>query len=139
MSAIKLQAVDYLLKPVSVEELKAAVRKAKGRLAAAEAETGVPFRTSAGRVWVPPERIAYIKAARNYSVLVCFDHEDMLLDSLSVLESRLDSRQFVRVDRSTIVNRSRLCEINRRRGICRFEWQGKYVELKLTKVGIERL
>lgn len=139
MSAIKFQAVDYLLKPIDVEELKAAVHKVPDKVAATEVDVRMSFRTSAGKVWVAPERIAYIKAARNYSVMVCFDHEDMLLDSLSVLESQLDSRQFVRIDRSTIVNRSRLCEINKRRCSCRFECGGSYVELKLTKVGLERL
>lgn len=139
MGAIKLQAVDYLLKPISVEELTAAVRKVQCRMSAAESEAGMSFRTSTGRAWIAPERIAYIKAARNYSVLVCFDSEEMLLDSLSVLESRLDSRQFLRIDRSTIINRRTLCEVNKHRGICRFERQGKIVELKLSKVGLERL
>ena len=139
MSAIKLQAVDYLLKPIGVDELTAAVRKVQCRMAAIKPETGMHFRTSAGSAWIAPERIAYIKAARNYSVLVCFDSEEMLLDSLSVLETRLDSRQFLRIDRSTIINRRTLCEVNKHRGICRFERQGKFVELKLSKVGLERL
>ena len=115
MGAIKLQAVDYLLKPISVEELTAAVRKVQCRMSAAESEAGMSFRTSTGRAWIAPERIAYIKAARNYS------------------------RQFLRIDRSTIINRRTLCEVNKHRGICRFERQGKIVELKLSKVGLERL
>ena len=139
MSAIKLQAVDYLLKPIGIDELTAAVRKVQCRMAATKPELGMHFRTSTGSAWIASERIAYIKAARNYSVLVCFGSEEMLLDSLSVLESRLDSRQFLRIDRSTIINRRTLCEVNKRRGICRFEWQGKVIELKLTKVGMERL
>lgn len=143
MNAIKLQAVDYLLKPISCDELTAAVDKVLQRLpaagTAAEQRTYV-FRTSMGRSWVDADRIAYIKAARNYSVLVCFDHEDVLLDNLMTLEAMLDSACFLRVDRSTIVNCSRITQLNIHRPSCRFRSDdGIEIELELSKVAVEHL
>lgn len=143
LNAIKLQAVDYLLKPISRDELADAIDKVLQRLpdakSDAEQRTFV-FRTSAGRSWVDADRIAYIKAARNYSVLVCFDHEEVVLDNLMTLETMLGQENFLRVDRSTIVNCSRITKLNVRRSSCRFRSDdGIEIDLELSKVAVEHL
>ena len=149
MGAIKLQAADYLLKPVSPAELRQAVEKVKCRQSDASHPSPVTlhpstpklaFRTSAGRVWMAPDAIAYVKAARNYAVLVCFDREELLLDSLRAIEAMLDPQQFVRVDRSTIVNRRAVVQLNTRCMVCRLRSaDGVELELELSKVAIDHL
>ncbi len=149
MNAIKLQAADYLLKPVSPAELRQAVEKVKRRQPDAlhpspvtlhPSQAKLAFRTSAGRVWVVPDSIAYVKAARNYAVLVCFDHEELLLDSLHAIEAVLDPQQFVRVDRSTIVNRRTVVQLNTRSMVCRLRSaDGVELKLELSKVAIDHL
>jgi DNA-binding LytR/AlgR family response regulator len=147
MSAIKLQATDYLLKPISPDELRQAVAKVKRNLPDSPpplplhpSPAKLAFRTSAGRVWVAPDSIAYVKAARNYAVLVCFDREELLLDSLHAIENMLDPQQFVRVDRSTIINRRAVVKLNTRRMICHLRSaDGVELELELTKVAIDHL
>lgn len=139
MSAIKLQATDYLLKPVSPQELAVAIGKVKARINE-RWEHRVELRTAAGVVRMGTSQIAYIKAARNYSVLVCFDHEEMLLDSLIALEQQLDAQVFVRIDRSTIVNQHAISRIDKRHMTCHFvSVEGIEVKLPLTKVGLDRL
>jgi len=148
MNAIKLQAVDYLLKPVSRDELAAAVGKVWARVSDAQRtsehdggqRTVVALRTSKGRSWVDVDRIAYVKAARNYSVLVCFDHEEVVLDNLMTLAAMLDPERFVRVDRSTIVNRSLITQLNVKRQTCLLRSaEGIEIELELSKVAVEYL
>lgn len=150
MSAIKLQATDYLLKPVSPDELRKAVGKVKRSLQDSPlpspatlphpSPAKIAFKTSAGRVWMAPDGIAYVKAARNYAVLVCFDREELLLDSLHTIETMLDPQQFVRVDRSTIVNSRAIVQLNTRSMVCRLRSaDGVELELELTKVAIDHL
>ena len=147
MSAIKLQATDYLLKPVSPDELRQAVAKVKRNLPDSPSPltphpspAKLAFRTSAGRVWVAPDSMAYVKAARNYAVLVCCDREELLLDSLHAIETMLDPQQFVRVDRSTIINRRAVVKLNTRSMICHLRSaDGVELELELTKVAIDHL
>ena len=147
MSAIKLQATDYLLKPISPEELRQAIGKVKRNVDNNPLPTDQPtsaplltFRTSNGRVWVGADSIAYIKAARNYAVLVCFDHEELLLDSLLNIEAKLDPQQFIRVDRSTIINRRVITKLNTHNSSCRLRAaNGSEIELELSKVAIDHL
>lgn len=139
MSAIKLQAADYLLKPISLQELTEAIGKVKERIAARGGHRTC-LRTATGILYAETSQIAYIKAARNYSVLVCFDREEMLLDNLITLEQQLDETLFVRIDRSTIVNRQAICMINKAHMTCQFRSaKGEELKLQLTKVGLERL
>ena len=154
LNAIKLQAVDYLLKPISRDELAAAIDKVLQRLpadeqrseaqgqgvSAGEKQSMLMFRTSTGRSWVDTDRIAYVKAARNYSVLVCFDHEEVVLDNLMTLEAMLAPKGFARVDRSTLVNSGKMTQLNVRRPSCRFRSaDGVEIELELSKVAGEHL
>jgi DNA-binding LytR/AlgR family response regulator len=150
MSAIKLQATDYLLKPVSPDELSQAIGKVKRDTQHPTLNTQhstpntqhptLAFRTSAGREWVAADSIAYVKAARNYAVLVCFDHEELLLDNLHTIEAMLDPQQFVRVDRSTIINRRAVTHLNTRSSVCKLRSaDGTEIELELTKVALDHL
>lgn len=145
MSAIKLQAVDFLLKPISKGELQSAIQKVKAitidrQQSSEQATDKITFRTSTGRMIVSPNDIAYIKAARNYAVLVGFKGEEMLLNNLTTLEQELDSKNFARIDRSTIVNLNTICQINTRHPACTFKMaDGTEIDLELTKVGIDTL
>jgi two-component system LytT family response regulator len=121
--AFDVQAVDYLVKPVSSERLEQAVhrtRHAPQRIAqdlsgvlrdlASEARS-----RSAARKWVmirdqgqarliPSSEIAVVSAAGNYVYLETTRRKTLHRESMSSLESRLDPNEFVRIHRSTIVN-----------------------------------
>lgn len=145
MSAIKLHAVDYLLKPVGKEELAEAIAKVRPDAeprqdAGSPREDKLSFRTSDGVLLISPDNIAYIKAARNYSILVGLHCEELLLSSLATLEQELDAKTYIRIDRSTIVNADNILQINTRRSVCFFRMaDSSEIELEVSKVGIDNL
>ena len=142
MSAIKLAAVDYLLKPIDKNELALAVAKVVQH----EEERSLPtdgrlvFRTFNGKLFLTPDDIAFIRADGNYALLTTFEGEENVQQSLASLERQLDRALFVRADRSTIVNAKRIYKLNTRRRLCVFKSvDGSLVEVELTKTGIETL
>lgn len=145
LSAIKLGAVDYLLKPIDKVQLAHAIAKAAGR-AQAEAPAPPPegerisFRSVNGKIRVTAGDIAYFKAEGNYARMVTFGGEDLVLENLLSLEQRLPGHSFVRADRSTIVNVAKLYRLNSQQHTCTLQAEGGRVrQLKLSKSGIELL
>jgi two-component system, LytTR family, response regulator len=70
-------------------------------------------------VIVMTDEIDWIESAGNYAQLHVGKKEFFLRETMRTLESRLDSNQFVRIHRSSIVNISRIKEIAR-------EWTGDF-------------
>lgn len=118
LQAFDLGAVDYLLKPVRRERLRAALEKARTQLAGLQpAAPPSPIRKIAGRsgaslhLFDPADVIAFqaegdvvylfTAAARYYSDL-----------SLKALEQRLPRHLFRRIHRSTIVNTAHIRQIS---------------------------
>lgn len=118
--AFEVNALDYLVKPVEPERLRAAVETVQERsegvapsALAADDEEGDPVLTADDRVFVKDgDRCWFVKladvrmfeAAGNYTRLY-FEHEEPLIHrSLSYLEDRLDPDQFFRASRQHILN-----------------------------------
>lgn len=145
MSAIKLSAVDYLLKPVGKAELAHAIAKVADRAVARGASAGeqsqkLSFRGVNSKLFVAADGIACFKAEGNYSTLVTFDGQELILENLLSLERRLPAGAFARIDRSTIVNLSKLYKINQQERSCTLRSdEGRTLEVKLSKSGIEAL
>lgn len=145
MSAIKLSAVDYLLKPVDKAELAHAIAKAADR-AATEAPGPAPaveklsFKSASGKVFVHADDIAWFKADGNYAKIMTFSGEELILENLLSLEKRLPRPAFMRVDRSTIVNVGKVYRIDQRLRTCTMQSAGgRSLDLSLSKSGIETL
>lgn len=145
MSAIKLSAVDYLLKPIDKGALSHAIAKVTERARAAEAlraerPAKMEFRSVNCKLFVAPDDIAWFKADGNYSTLVTFNGEELILENLLSLERRLPAASFVRIDRSTIVNIRRLHSISTQQRSCTLQADdGRLLELKLSRSGAETL
>jgi two-component system LytT family response regulator len=119
VTAFELGAVDYLLKPFGPGRLSAAmerVRSALGEPAPADtferlsgALAGGPIsrlfvRVGGTLVPLPVERVSWFEANGDYVTAHTGNARHLLHISLSRLEARLDSRRFVRVHRTHIVN-----------------------------------
>ena len=119
VTAFELGAVDYLLKPFGPTRLAAAmerVRSAIGEPSTVEAAerlsgalAGGPIsrlfvRVGGTLVPLPVERVSRFEADGDYVIAHSDKVRHMIHLSLSRLESRLDSRRFVRVHRAHIVN-----------------------------------
>ena len=141
MSAIKLSAVDYLLKPIAKGELARAVAKVvdKARAEMVTSPEKLRFRSGSGILFAAPDEIAGFKAAGNYSTLIGFGGEDLILENLLSLEGRLPA-VFARVDRSTIVNTGKLYRLDQQRHNCTLRSpDGRTLEVPLSKSGLEAL
>lgn len=146
MSAIKLSAVDYLLKPIGKVELAHAIAKVRDR-AQASASSGsgrqelkLSFKAANCKLFVPAEDIAWFRAEGNYATIVTFHGEHLLLENLLSLEQRLPGDIFLRVDRSTIVNLRNVCRVDPQQHTCTLQSaDGHALELKLSRNGTEAL
>ena len=112
VEAFEAHAVGYLLKPVRKEQLAAALSRA-GRLtraqlqklAAAGAEarrTHIAARSREGLKLIPIEEVQYFLADRKYTTVAHVHGEDLIEDSLRLLESEFGG-SFVRIHRNALV------------------------------------
>ncbi len=144
MSAIKLSAVDYLLKPVGKAELMHAIAKANDRARDAgrpRTPERLSFKSVNTQVFLPPDEIAAFKAEGNYAMLVSFEQEYLILENLLSIERRLLGKgRFLRADRSTIVNIDMVRSIDRQQHCCTLTSpEGRTLSITLTLNGLSAL
>ncbi|MBW8784438.1 MAG: response regulator transcription factor [Novosphingobium sp.] len=113
VEAFDLDAVDYVLKPISPERLQRAIARAVARRAPRErapqqwiSEFWVPHRSELLRIAVAD--VDRIDAERDYVRLHVGERSYLLLQTVSGLEARLDPEMFIRLHRSTILRRDRI-------------------------------
>ena len=105
--AFDLSVVDYVLKPLDPERLDRAIDRLDQLVAGAVAEPApsedlwVPSR--GGMVRIAAAMIRRIDAERDYVRLTVPGRSYLLRETISALESRLDSKRFVRIHRSSIL------------------------------------
>jgi two-component system LytT family response regulator len=128
--AFEINAIDYLLKPVTGERFVQSLARAKARLRTREPHESRQIlslletiasprrylkRTavqSAGKTsFIGVEDVDWIRAAENYVELHVAQARHLLLVAMNTLEKSLDPETFVRIHRSLIVNLHRVKEI----------------------------
>ena len=144
MSAIKLSAVDYLLKPIGKAELAHAIAKAVDRARIAnlpEPTEKMSFKSVNSKLFLMVDDIAGFKAEGNYATLISFEGNHLVLENLLSLEGRLQGKgRFVRVDRCTIINIEKVRSINQRQHSCTLMSQdSRTVEIPLSNSGMNTL
>ena len=97
----EVEALHYLLKPVTEQKLSEVLDRALGRLSSQERKILLPW--EGGELALPVGEIRFIEAQRQYSVIHAGGGEYRLKIPISELEKRLDDC-FLRVQRSFIVN-----------------------------------
>lgn len=121
IKAIRFSALDYLVKPVEIEELKSAVakvaenhsRKDKGlqlELLLEYLDKKRPRRitipTSDGLQFIDLENIIYLEASNNYTNVYLANQQKYLVTrTLKDFEQILPAETFLRIHHSTIINR----------------------------------
>ncbi|WP_095012349.1 LytR/AlgR family response regulator transcription factor [Tsuneonella mangrovi] len=117
VEAFDLDAVDYVLKPVTPARLGRAIERAFARHESTREsasewldELWVPHRSELLRIEVA--QVGRIDAERDYVRLHVGGAEGgrsyLLLQTIAGLEARLDPAQFIRIHRSTILRRDRI-------------------------------
>jgi two-component system, LytTR family, response regulator len=163
IQAFEVSALDYLVKPVDPARLRAAVARAKERLASqaalltheqlkemlsrlengAEASKPRPKRflvhNGTKDVFVNVDEIEWIEAADYYSCLHVGSRRLMLRETIKQLASTLDPLKFVRIHRSVIVNVDCLQEMVRDGQSDGFVVLNDGQRLKMSKAGWQKL
>lgn len=124
IEAIKNSAVDYLLKPIDVEELMDAVVKVRAKLvnqpntaSAAATSTRLGFPISTGQQFIDIQDIIYAKAEDNVAVLHLSGAKPIrLTKTLSWVEEKLADDGFCRIHHSYLINFNHLAEYIRNEG-----------------------
>lgn len=126
LKAFQVSAVDYLLKPIQIEQLKHAVEKAT-KLRGIDANNleriktlkdnleehrlkKIALPTSTGLVFIPVDDIVYLEADGSYTNIFLIDGKKMLISKkIKEFENMLiqDSR-FFRTHRSYLINTTRI-------------------------------
>jgi two-component system LytT family response regulator len=123
IQAFEINAIDYLLKPVTEERFNQALRRAKARLQLRPAEASrqilslletiasrrrylkrLAVRSAGKTVFVDADDVHWIEAAENYVQLHTERAGHLLHVPISTLEKSLDPEMFLRIHRSVIVN-----------------------------------
>lgn len=127
LKAFEVHAVDYLLKPFEPERLTQAIQRVRDRLnqtgkaaatplaprlqGARNPVTRVLIRDGANVHIVPLAKVDYMEAQDDYVAIHAERKTFLKEQTMSQLEGSLDSRQFVRIHRSYILNIERLARV----------------------------
>ncbi len=122
IKAIKFSSIDYLLKPIDIEDLQLAVEKAKERKDQKEyqqqlkvliqnyhqpdnAHRNICLSTSDGIEFIKVDRILYCEANGSYTNFYLTDGQKLVVSKhLKEYENLLSDQQFMRVHNSFLIN-----------------------------------
>jgi len=131
IQAFEINAIDYLLKPVTEERFRQALARAKARLNAKPTDDAsrqilslletiasprrylkrLAVRSAGKTVFVDVEDVDWLEAAENYVQLHAGRAGHLIHVTMNTLEKSLDPETFVRIHRSVIVNVNRIKEL----------------------------
>jgi two-component system, LytTR family, response regulator len=151
--AMHLSTVDYLLKPVMLEELNTAISKVLEKIESEQAaqeikSTGTAvhkklpyeFSCAVGKIFLKEEQIVYIRADGNYSrVFMVNGNSEMITESMKLLETKLAGSLIERVDRSHFINRSFVQKVVTSSNRCYFMPELNTEPIVLNETGIRNL
>lgn len=129
--AFEVYALDYLLKPFDQERFNKAIERAKTHISSERNEDlnkrilsaleeiktrpvhleRLVIKMNGHVFFIKAEEIDWLEAEGNYVRLHAGKESYLLRDTISALESQLDSKKFIRVHRSAIVNIDRITEL----------------------------
>jgi DNA-binding LytR/AlgR family response regulator len=123
LEGFKVDALDYLLKPISYPEFLNAVNKAKRwfghfeKAAIPETRTSIFVKADYKLLQIDFNNILYIEGLKDYVKFCLEDNEKPVLSLMSMksLEENLPESKFMRVHRSFIVNLDKIKTIERNR------------------------
>jgi two-component system, LytTR family, response regulator AlgR len=145
VAAFDVEAVDYVMKPVSQERLARAVERARERLDTRGDETSPPAHAGGGsylqEFWVSEARglvrlsaseVDRISAERDYMRLHVGRRSWLINHTIGKLEEELDPERFVRLHRSALVRRDFVIGLRRDEG---GRWYARLADGDEQKVG----
>lgn len=115
VEGFEMNAVDYLLKPISMDRFMKAVNKAEVKLKEStpssttdDSEDYFFVKADKKLVKVNFDEILYIEGLKDYVIIRQVEGRVITLQTMKSLEVKLPSKQFKRIHRSYIVNTKRI-------------------------------
>ncbi len=152
IEAVKLAAMDYLLKPIGLDDLKEVVHRLRqGKAEKSDKErleeflnqydkVRVRFNTRNGFRLALLEDIMFLEADGNYSNVFIAESECFIVtNNLLQLEKQINNRDFVRISRTHLINTHYLVEMDRKSKLCILRKNGLSIELKASTKGLRSL
>ena len=144
IQALNLGTTDYLLKPISVSDLKGAVIKflENRRLFGFYNQPEIEFNKECYKIRIPTNKgifyyncdeIVYLEAERNYTHIYLNNGEKVFSGlNLGKLESCFPVNFFVKLSRSCIINKIYLFKIEKSKRKCYLKLDKQQIELKIS-------
>ncbi len=109
--AFAVQAVDYLLKPVTLDRLAATLHRVRELVDAPASNVPLYVEDRRGGRFIPLDQLYLVRAYDHYVRLYHTEGTDLLRLSLKELENRLSAKDFFRCSRSAIIRISAVREL----------------------------
>ncbi len=127
IKAFRFNALDYLVKPVTIEDLREVVKKVEKRqhfqtdqLQVLQQQfkkgsiTKIAIPSQTGVTFIDLKDIVFVEAKSNYSDLVLVDKRKILISkTLKDIQSVLEQQHFLRIHRQYIINLNEVKHFNR--------------------------
>ncbi len=158
--AFDVHAVDYVTKPINADRLSITVQRVRDKIAARNAlltqqqlegilnglkpppsgaVSHLLVNVGEKEILLPIEDIDWVEAADYYCCLHANGHRYMIRGAIGELSNKLDSKVFIRIHRSAIVNLSRIREVYRDGALDSSVRLVNGQTIKMSKSGREKL
>lgn len=105
INAIKVSAIDYLLKPIKPKELESAVEKARTQLDHLGPIRRISVPINNGFQFIPTDDIVYCLADNSYTKIVrCEEKTILVTKTLKDIAQKLPRDKFLKISRSAYIN-----------------------------------
>jgi two-component system LytT family response regulator len=128
LQAFRINAVDYLVKPVDEQQLDEALSRVRERKAGTRGEARIPevlreiaafryasprilLKTDGQTICINPGEIDWFEAAGNYVCVHVGKTTHVLRETMGQLERRLGAFRFVRIHRSILINAQKITSL----------------------------
>jgi len=132
VSALKVAAFDYLLKPVEMGELKQTIERFKNEkkhelstnkidilLDMLDKNDKISFNTRTGYIYISPKEIVYCQADVNYTeIIINQERKEVVTINIGKIEEMLPKTNFHRLSRSHLINTNFLAKADRKTKSC---------------------
>ena len=132
LRAFDVHALDYLVKPCTMDRFQTALRRARNQIHRKQAgeiqrrltalledlkeqpklAERLPVKSEGRIIFVRLADVDWVEAADNYVKLHVGNESHMLRDTMTSLETKLPSNRFLRISRSTMVNVEQIKELH---------------------------
>jgi len=148
IDAIRCAAFDYLLKPIDLNDFQSCMQRYRSSDRGKNLDDKINrlldnlkhekekicFSTRTRRLFLDPTEIIYIEADRTSSELHCTNNRVITAShSLKEMEQLLPASQFLRINRSQIINKHHLTEIVHNTRKCTLKFNNEQHDLSISR------